>query len=161
MAAAEISCVRSEIVEVVRRYSRQPHLWRTSKRLLKLLTEANVARRTERVRPVPHVHKLGQRLCEEQVQQLVKDYQAGATSTELRASYSLGKGSVLKLLREGGVEMRRQGLSESQVALVVERYRAGLTIREVAAELGLAKTTVQDGLRRSASNGGYRNPTNR
>jgi len=137
------------VVEVVRRYSRQPHLWRTSKRLLKLLTEANVARRTERVRPVPHVHKLGQRLCEEQVQQLVKDYQAGATSTELRARYNLGKGSVLKILSEAGVEMRRRPLTDDDVAVLVERYLSGLTIREIAAEIGLPKTTVQDALERS------------
>lgn len=136
----------SHLVEVVRRYSRQPHLWRTSKRLAKLLTETNLARPPEPDRPAPQVHKLRQRLSKEQVKQLVQDYETGMSSTELRARYRLGKGSVLKLLAESGIPMRRRSLEPEQLAEIVRRYEAGLTIREVAAELGLPKTTVQDAL---------------
>lgn len=77
------------------------------------------------------------------------DYQAGWSSTELQARYRLGKGSVLRLLRKAGVEMRRRPLGQDQLCAIVERYQSGLTIREVAAELGLPKTTVQDGLAQS------------
>jgi len=88
-------------------------------------------------------------LSPETIAALVVDYGAGVSSTDLQAKYSLSKGSVLRLLGESGVKMRRRGLTEAQLEVVVGRYRAGLTIREVAAELGLPKTTVQNALERS------------
>lgn len=72
------------------------------------MTETNLAHPAEPGRPAPHVHKLRQRLSKDLQHQLVRDYQTGATSTELRARYILGKGSVLKILSEAGVEMRRR-----------------------------------------------------
>lgn len=84
---------------------------------------------------------------EETLVAIAANYAAGRTSTELRRKYNLGKGSILKLLAESGVQMRRRSLEPDRLARVVERYQVGLTIREGAAELGLLKTTVQDALR--------------
>lgn len=131
------------MVEVVRRYSRQPHLWRKAKQLQKLLNAEVIIRPTIAPNQVVRQHKLGQRVAPEVVAQMVGDYENGLSSTQLQRKYKLSKGSVLKLLQAAGVEMRRRGLSDEQVAMLIERYRAGLTIREVAAEQRLAKTTVQ------------------
>ncbi len=60
MAAAEISCVRSEIVGVVRRYSRQPHLWKQTKALQKVLVGRPAREETSRF--AHRIHKLDQRL---------------------------------------------------------------------------------------------------
>jgi hypothetical protein len=137
---------RRSTVETVRRYSKQPHLWRTSKRLAKLLT--STAERTEPISVLPHVHKLGQRLSDETVAALVRDYRDGASLAKLQRKYFLGRSSVQRLLREAGVRRRRRSLTAAEIAVLVGRYETGLTIREIAAEQGLAKTTVQDALRR-------------
>ena len=134
-------------VETVRRYSKQPHLWRTSKRLAKLLTSR--MERTEPAPALPHVHKLRQRLSGGTVAALVQDYRGGASLPELQHKYSLGRGSVQKLLRNAGVRRRRQSLTDAEVAILVQRYEQGLTIREIASEQSLAKTTVQDALSRA------------
>lgn len=115
----------------MRRYSKQPHLWRTSRRLAKLLTSP--AGRTEPSPALPHVHKLKQRLPDETVAALLSDYQNGSSLAELQQTYSLGRSSIQKLLRDGAVRRRRKSLTDAAIAVLVERYMAGLTIREIAA----------------------------
>lgn len=89
------------------------------------------------------------RLSTEVIAQLVVDYQAGVSSPELQKRYGLSKGTVLRLLNEAGVEMRRRGLSAEQLGEVVRLYESGMTIREVARDLGVPKTTVQNALERT------------
>ena len=135
-------------VDAVRRYSKQPHLWRSSKRLEKLLSSP----RERRAEPTPsprHVHKLAQRLTAEEVSALQEAYRAGASLAELQQRFYLSRGSVQRLLREAGIRRRRKSLTDTEVSRLVKRYEAGLTIREIAAEQGLAKTTVQDALARA------------
>ena len=140
---------RSEImVETVRRYSKQPHLWRTSKRLAKLLTNP-MERPAEPTPSRPRVHKLAHRLTAEEVRTLRQEYRAGAPLADLQQRFGLSRGSVQRLLREAGVRRRRKSLTDTEVAGLVERYEAGLTIREIAAEQNLPKTTVQDALARA------------
>lgn len=95
------------------------------------------------------VHRLDVRLGTEALKQLIDDYEAGVTSTELRERYGLSKGSVLRVLHEAGVATRRQPLSADRVASACRLYASGLTIRQVAAELGVPKTTVQNALARA------------
>jgi DNA-directed RNA polymerase specialized sigma24 family protein len=129
----------------VRRYSKQPHLWRSSKRLAKLLTEP-VERPTDPSPSRPHVHKLALRLPAEELTALQEAYRAGASLAELQQQFGLSRGSVQRILREASVRRRRTSLADAEVAALVERYEGGLTIREIATEQGLPKTTVQDAL---------------
>jgi DNA-directed RNA polymerase specialized sigma24 family protein len=133
----------------VRRYSKLPHLWSLSKRLARWLEPSGSDTEIEPRFTVPHVHKLSQRLSEETVAALVQDYNDGASLAKLQRSYSLGRGSVLGLLREVSVRRRRKSLTDAETAELVERYEAGLTIREIAAEHSLPNTTVQDALARA------------
>jgi hypothetical protein len=133
----------------VRRYSKLPHLWSLSKRLARCLEPSAPDRDIKPTAKLPHVHKLSQRLSDETVVALVRDYQGGASLVELQRTYSLGRGSVQRLLRERGVRQRRKSLTESEIDVLAEHYKSGLTIREIAAEEGLAKTTVQDALGRA------------
>jgi len=135
------------VVEAMRRYSKQPHLWRNSKRLAKVLTPS--AERLKSPPVLPHVHKLSQRLSDEAVAALLRDYRAGSSLTDLQRTYSLGRASVQQLLRDGGLRRRRRPLNDAEVAELAEQYEAGLTIREVAAKRGLPKTTVQNALARA------------
>jgi DNA-directed RNA polymerase specialized sigma24 family protein len=135
------------MVETVRRYSKQSHLWRMSKRLAKLLSNPT-ERSAEPMSSLTHVHKLAHRLTAEEVSALQEAYQPGASLAELQQQFGLSRGSVQRVLRDGGIRRRRKSLSNAEVALLVTRYETGLTIREIAAEHGLAKTTVQDALTR-------------
>jgi DNA-binding IclR family transcriptional regulator len=94
------------------------------------------------------VHKLSLRLSDETVAALLRDYHAGSSLADLQRTYSLGRGSVQRLLREAGIRRRRTSLTDAEAAELVERYGAGLTIREIAAKHGLPKTTVQGALTR-------------
>lgn len=139
------------MVETVRRYSKLPHLWRSSKRLAKLLDRNRDTELASRpaVSPAPHVHKLAQRIDSETIAALKESYQAGASLTALQEQFSLGRGSVQRLLREAGVRRRRRSLTDTEVAVLVKQYETGMTIREIAVEQGLAKTTVQEALVRA------------
>jgi DNA-directed RNA polymerase specialized sigma24 family protein len=132
----------------MRRYSKFPHLWSQSNRLARWLEPSGSDTKIESRFTLPHMHKLRHRLSEETVAALVQDYRDGASLAELQRRYSLGRGSVQQLLREGGERRRRKSLSETKVAALAKRYEVGLTIREIAAEQGLPKTTVQDALER-------------
>jgi uncharacterized protein (DUF433 family) len=113
----------------------------------KLMSSTGV--RSELAPAPPHVHKLRQRLSEETVAALLRDYSAGSSLADLQRTYALGRGSVQRLLREADVRRRRKGLCDAEVTVLVEQYDAGLTIREIAVEQRLAKTTVQDALVRA------------
>jgi uncharacterized protein (DUF433 family) len=95
---------------------------------------------------LPHIHKLSQRLSDETVAAVVRDYQGGASLAELQRTYSLGRASVQKILRAADTRRRRKKLEYIEIAALVEQYAAGLTIREIAADQGIPKTTVQDAL---------------
>ena len=136
------------LVETVQRYSKQPQLWRTSKRLAKLLTSP-AEQHTEPRPPRSRVHKLAQRLTAGEVSALQDAYREGSSLAELQQRFGLSRGSVQRVLREAGVRRRRKSLTDTEVEILVERYEAGLTIREIATEQGLAKTTVQDALARA------------
>jgi lambda repressor-like predicted transcriptional regulator len=101
----------------------------------------------EPYRPFRVINRLGP----EGVAQLVTDYESGLTAPELQEKYNLSRGSVLGVLKEAGVSMRRKPLASEQVAKVMGLYETGLSIREMAAKRDLAKTTVQDALRRSGT----------
>ncbi|MGW4842772.1 helix-turn-helix domain-containing protein [Nocardia brasiliensis] len=49
------------------------------------------------------------RVSEEEVAQMVARYEAGTSSNQLVADHQLAKGTVLKILRECGVEVRSRG----------------------------------------------------
>jgi DNA-directed RNA polymerase specialized sigma24 family protein len=144
----KLALTGNSLVEAVRRYSKQPHLWSLSKRLAKLLTRP-IEQRAELSPSRPHVHKLAQRVTAEEARALQDAYRDGASLAELQLQLGLSRGSVQRVLREAGVRRRHKSLTDEKVEVLVRRYEAGMTIREIAAEQGLAKTTVQDALERA------------
>ncbi len=57
--------------------------------------------------------------------------------------YGLSKGGVMKLLRDAGVMMRRQGLSEEQIEQAVMLYSEGHSYAEISRRLDKAKSSVR------------------
>ena len=132
------------MVDVVRRYSRQPHLLRLMKRGEQILGSQDTRPDAADAPVRPKVRKLSQRLSPETVEALARDYASGLNLSELQAKYDLSKGSVRRLLGEAGVPMRRQSLPVEQVHELAKLYQDGLTMREIAAQTGVPKTTIQN-----------------
>jgi hypothetical protein len=61
-------------------------------------------------------------------------------------TYGLGKGSVLRLLEEAGVERRRQGQRNIDVVEAAEHYEAGWLLARLAAIYGCGAETVRQAL---------------
>ncbi|MDU0367628.1 helix-turn-helix domain-containing protein [Microbacterium sp. KSW4-17] len=76
------------------------------------------------------------RLADKQVAELVELYRSGVGTPALCEQFGISKPSVLELLHERGVQMRRQPLTKAQRVLAVQLYEDGLAIKPIAAKLG-------------------------
>lgn len=150
------------MVDHIGRYSKQVHLYRSITRLKRALEHLTPLASTGEASPLPQIKRLELRLDEVERIQLVDDYKRGATSSELRVKYGIGKGSVLKLLHEAGVSMRRRPMPAESVARAAKLYEQGLTLRQIGEQLGLGKTTVREALVRAGvvMRGAYRKKSN-
>ncbi|WP_407669263.1 helix-turn-helix domain-containing protein [Nakamurella multipartita] len=64
-------------------------------------------------------------------------------------TYGLGKGAVLRVLKEAGVEMRHQGLNDEDQDEAVRRYIQGQSAARVADQLGCSPDHVLACVRRA------------
>lgn len=94
-------------------------------------------------------YRLTQRLELRQVDQLLADYRAGATTRGLAEKYSVSKTAVTELLTAHDVPLRHQGLSPSQVTEATRLYTAGQSVAQAARALGVSPSSVYDALKRS------------
>jgi len=138
--------LRDHRVEVIGRYSNfpQPLLSGQTDRLLRASTRQNHPKS-----PTPRVHTARRRLSPDTIQQLITDYQAGTPSTQLMLTYNLGKGTVLRLLRDHGVEPRRQRMSSDHIEQAIQLYQGGNSLVGVGAKLGYDHGTIYRALRRA------------
>src|SRR4051794_32330494 len=142
-----VGAVQRTVVDLLRRYSNLPNF----EPALQCLQHGRTRRPSSVTSkpPVARRHKLTQRLDPATVARLVADYEAGTPSTQLMRDYRLGKGSVLRLLREHGAAMRNQGLRDEQVVEAARLYQAGWALKRVGDHLGVDHETVRQALRRS------------
>jgi DNA-binding CsgD family transcriptional regulator len=87
------------------------------------------------------------RLTEEQVQQLIEEYKAGATVYELGDRFGINRKTVGKILKRHGVTMRMQGLSPSQIDEAARLYGEGISLARIAEKLDVTANTVHARLR--------------
>lgn len=94
--------------------------------------------------PVAHsrTHRISKRLSAAAITQLVADYEAGASSTALMKKYQLGKGTVLKLLREAGVIRPQNKLSAEQLDEAVKLYAQGWSLVRLGEHFGFDQSTL-------------------
>jgi flagellar biosynthesis/type III secretory pathway chaperone len=83
------------------------------------------------------------------MQQLVADYQAGIHTPELVTKYTLSKTSVLKILRDNNVTLRRQSMTPEQIAAAIQHYEDGKSLNATAREIGMPKQSVRNALLRA------------
>lgn len=119
-------------VELVTRYSKPGHPWDQLRRLQAKLP-AQASERGQRAKSdVSRPHKLERWLTPELVEQVVRDYQAGISSSQLTLNYQLGKSSVLRILHDAGVRMRKQGFDPVHLEAAATAYRAGESLATIA-----------------------------
>jgi hypothetical protein len=93
-------------VELVRLYS-NPHS--AGMRLCQLHREA-----LSRIRPCPErpplvPQRVDRRLGQDLIKRVVSEYAGGTSTTRLAMRYGIGKGTLLRLIRESGVAIRNKG----------------------------------------------------
>ena len=71
------------------------------------------------------------------------EYLGGTPTPEPCRRYSLGKSTVLGLLKAAGVTMRKQGLPDSRVAEAVARYEQGWTSPQIADHYGVSASNIR------------------
>lgn len=96
----------------------------------------------ERDRP-----RRARQLDTDQIQQLIADYQSGATVYELGDRLGIERRTVSNILHRHGVPMRRRGLSPDQVNDAIHLYKLGWSLARVGDHLGVNHTTVLNKLR--------------
>lgn len=87
------------------------------------------------------------RLSSEQTQQLIKEYQAGATVYELGTKFEISRKTASAILKRHNVTMRRQGLSSEQVDAAVPLYESGWSLARIGEKYKVDPTTVWNRLR--------------
>lgn len=91
---------------------------------------------------------LEQRLSEEQLTQIASAYISSTSTNALATEYGLGKGSVLKLLTQQGVTMRRQPPTPEQVEKAAALYEQGNSLAVIATKLDVSQTAIRNHLRK-------------
>jgi hypothetical protein len=85
------------------------------------------------------------------LEELVVRYRAGESSLSLGRAYGLSPQTVIRILREQGVEIRPRAEKVQIPALDFERakieYRAGKSVRKVAALIEVPETTLKTALK--------------
>jgi len=93
--------------------------------------------RTSRTQPSSRfVHKVKHRLPTEALHQLVVDYQPGQSTRQIMDAYGLGKGAVLRLLEDAGIQTRQQGLTPTNQVEAARLYADGWSAAKVARKMG-------------------------
>jgi hypothetical protein len=94
------------MVELVRLYS-NPHS--EAMRLCRLHRDALSHYRSTAQPAARSPQRVSQRLGQEMLERIVAEYAAGTSTTRLAKSYGVGKGTLLRLIRESGISIRNRG----------------------------------------------------
>jgi hypothetical protein len=92
-------------VELVHAYSNQLAVTFS---LEKQLADARMHHRSNADPPIRH-QRVERRLGHALISQIVEEYKEGASTPQLASRHKLGKGTLLRLLTERGVAVRRRG----------------------------------------------------
>jgi len=106
-------------------------------------------RRQAAVAVKPAQRQAQRRLTPEQVEQLVADYQVGASMKELAAKWQLHRTTVAAQLRRAGMQLRRRGISADQLPDVTRLYGEGWSCQRLAERYDCDDETVRQVLKQA------------
>ena len=134
------------MVELVGRYSN--HFEQMSRvRALLALDRSGWSERPELESFVPF--RIEQRLTDDQISQLVAEYQAGTSSRRLADRYGLARSTVITILKEREIKARYPRFTEAETDRVITLYQQGVRQIDIAHELGRSKSAVWHVLHRA------------
>ena len=76
--------------------------------------------------------------------EIVKRYQAGESSTKLAKHFSIGKSSILQVLRNNNVEIRHQPMTRDEIIVAVKLYSDGLSLMSVGNRFNRSASAIQN-----------------
>jgi transcriptional regulator of aromatic amino acid metabolism len=79
---------------------------------------------------------------------IIEKYNSGETTQQIGAHFGISKTRVATVIREQGVNIRRQGLSDEQVRDAARLYAQGASLAQIGTRFGVSHTTVAATLRR-------------
>lgn len=97
------------------------------------------------------MHRLSARLSTEQIEDIVRRYEAGESARTLAADSGVAPSALLRLLRERNVVVRRQVVTPDQEQTMAQDYAAGMTMAEIEEERGLSHGAVLRALHRTGA----------
>lgn len=133
-------------MELVARYSKTGHPWEQLRRLVAKLPDQASDQQQHPTAAPPRPHKLERWLTAELAEQVVGDYRAGVSSSELTLKYQLGKSTVLRILRKADVRMRKQGFDERHLQEAAAAYERGKSLATIARRYGCGPEAVRKAL---------------
>ncbi|WP_424447932.1 helix-turn-helix domain-containing protein [Microbacterium arborescens] len=83
------------------------------------------------------------RLSPDAQSEVVRRYSGGETSTVLAEEFKVAKSTILRILRENSVVVRRQPLTGKQVSMAKRLYESGLSLSEVADQMFVNQETMR------------------
>lgn len=94
-------------------------------------------------RPEPRVKRSWNRLSAEVRTTVAERYAAGETTTALAQEYGVAKSTIIGILRDRNMVMRRQPLTAEQVSEAAGLYESGLSLSQVAGQLMINQETMR------------------
>ncbi len=91
----------------------------------------------------PRVKRSWNRLSDDVRTTVAGRYAAGETTTALAQEYGVAKSTIIGILRDGNVVMRRQPLTREQVSEAARLYESGLSLSKVAERLKVNQETMR------------------
>lgn len=82
-------------------------------------------------------------LGSEQIEQLIADYQFGATVYELATAFGIERRTVSAILHRHDVPMRRRGLTDEQAEDAERLYHQGWSLARIGDRMDVAADTVR------------------
>ncbi|NYE95151.1 hypothetical protein FHU41_001372 [Psychromicrobium silvestre] len=143
-ASTDVRCSStSEIVEVLPAYSNRGRHYETRFDKILATTTNLAAPRRSRKLTAKYSAKIVHRLTAADQSDIAARYQQGRSSRQLAETYGISKTSIIIVLREAGVPIRRQGLGDFQTGDITERYRAGASLAAIGKVHGVSADTVR------------------
>lgn len=91
----------------------------------------------------PTPHKIKYRLTEAQVQGILSRYEAGEASVTVGKAFGISKTTVISILNEHGIAVRKLGLTDKQKQQANRLRQSGLTLNEIARQIGSNYSATQ------------------
>lgn len=90
--------------------------------------------------------KLIHRISTHQIAAMTDHYKQGWSSQRIATTYGVSKTSVVQLLRDAGVPIRRQGLTAEQATEAARLYRAGQSLARIGERFVVSPGCVRQNL---------------